>query len=260
MLEVLIVDEADRLKTVDMLSQLAMQEHILDIELVHRSTSRGHQVEYVANRAWFNDRGESLVKVDPLSLLEATHNPTRLESLQCAIGIDLVFKEPLARNHIGTTRLRHQCPCLVVLQGPTFIFHRVMPIRITMSSVNQGWHRWWRGDDGGGITGVRLPYAITGMGDHVVTGSCRSRDVWWHRRSGEDVAVTGTSVGFEGCSSRRVACGGTSGSGGLGHGSSGVSWATGRGVATCGAAASCCAGFRHGRRADGKSTTLGGGV
>jgi hypothetical protein len=66
---------------------------------------------------------------------------------------------------------------------------------------------------------------------------------------GEDVVGMGIGVGGEGCSSQwasgSIACGGTSGYGGLGCGSGGTAWTVGGGVATCGATTSCCAGFRH---------------
>jgi hypothetical protein len=45
-------------------------------------------------------RGEGLVEVNPLSLLETAHNPVHVLVLQHAIRLDLVLEEPLVIDDI----------------------------------------------------------------------------------------------------------------------------------------------------------------
>ena len=107
------VDEAGRLKAVDLLGECAMEEGVGDVKLVHRPTARCSEGEHRANRCWLDDRRERLAVVDAGVLAEAAHDPPGLVPLQHAVGVHLVLEEPLVGDEVGTRRPRHQRPCSV---------------------------------------------------------------------------------------------------------------------------------------------------
>lgn len=56
MVGVFFVDEAGGLMAVDAFGKFAVEECILDVELVHRPSSNGGEVEHSADRRWFDNR------------------------------------------------------------------------------------------------------------------------------------------------------------------------------------------------------------
>jgi hypothetical protein len=59
------VDEARRLLTIDLLVKIAVEEGILDVELMNRPGSRDGDAEDDADRGGLDDGAEGLVEVDP---------------------------------------------------------------------------------------------------------------------------------------------------------------------------------------------------
>ena len=53
---VFFVDEAGWLMAVDAFSKFTVEECVLDVELVHRPSSNGGEVEQSADRHWFDNR------------------------------------------------------------------------------------------------------------------------------------------------------------------------------------------------------------
>lgn len=124
------IDVAYGLLTVDTLRELAVQECILDIELMHRPATGSREREDNADGAWFNDRGEGLVEVDPRSLVEAADNPPSLASFQRPIRIKLVFKNPLAGDDVRAWWSGNKIPRPVALESCELFLHRVEPSRV----------------------------------------------------------------------------------------------------------------------------------
>jgi hypothetical protein len=67
--------------------------------------------------AQFDDRGECLIKVDPLLLLEAVDYPSSFATFQGSIRVELVLEQPLAGDDVDARRSRNECPCGVILEG-----------------------------------------------------------------------------------------------------------------------------------------------
>lgn len=64
------VDEAKRLLTVHGLGKGAMQECILDVQLVDEPTATNNDGEYCSNGGWLDDRAECLIVVEALGCCE----------------------------------------------------------------------------------------------------------------------------------------------------------------------------------------------
>jgi hypothetical protein len=60
--------------------------------------------------ARLDDMEESMVEVDPLSLLESSNNPSSLSALQCVVRIEFILEEPFARADVGAWWYRYECP------------------------------------------------------------------------------------------------------------------------------------------------------
>ena len=88
------VDEARRLLTLDLLVKIAMEEGILDVELVERPGARYREAEDDADRGRLDDGAECLVKVDPRLLREAANHPSRLVAGEAAIRVEFVLEDP----------------------------------------------------------------------------------------------------------------------------------------------------------------------
>jgi hypothetical protein len=98
-----------------LLGQLTVQKCFLNVELVDRTPSRCRQVEHVADGAWFDDRGEGLIEVKPLSLREATHNSSCLAAFHL-VGVELILEESLAGDDdVDTAWSGYECPRAVVV-------------------------------------------------------------------------------------------------------------------------------------------------
>jgi hypothetical protein len=86
------VDEAGGLAAVDCLRQSAVEEGILDIELMDRLVTGEGEGEDGANSGELDDRDEGLVVVHSGALCEAPKDPTCLVAVEGAIRGQLVAK------------------------------------------------------------------------------------------------------------------------------------------------------------------------
>jgi hypothetical protein len=134
------VDKSGRLLAVDNLVESAMEEGILDVKLTDGPGARDSNVEDKPNGGGLDDGAESLIVVDAGTLEEAAKNPARLAPSQGAVGVKLVMKDPLAGDHVGAGRARHERPCVVVDEGLVLIGHSSAPERILMSLASRGRH------------------------------------------------------------------------------------------------------------------------
>jgi hypothetical protein len=101
------VDEPGGLAAVDSIRQSAVEESILNIELMDRSIPGEGEGEDDANDGEFDDRVEGLVVVHSGVLGEATKDPTGLVAVEGAVRGQLVPKEPVVDDHVGAWWTRH---------------------------------------------------------------------------------------------------------------------------------------------------------
>ena len=107
------VNKPHRLAAVDCLSEKAMQEGILDVELMHGPPAGESQREHRADTSRLHHWAEGLVVVNTGALSEAPENPTSLVPLKSAVSTALVSPNPIADDDVGARQTRHQIPCLV---------------------------------------------------------------------------------------------------------------------------------------------------
>ena len=72
------VDKANGLLTVDLLRQVAMEEGVGDVHLMHQPRARSGEVQNRADRARFDNRGKRIREVDTRALPKAAHDPAAL--------------------------------------------------------------------------------------------------------------------------------------------------------------------------------------
>jgi hypothetical protein len=113
MLEASRVDEAGGLATVDDLGELVVEKGVLDVKLASLPFKGERDGEDDVDRGRFHNRTERLVKVNALLLREAAKHPTCFVAVERAIRLQLVVKDPLARDDIGFPRRRHEIPSVV---------------------------------------------------------------------------------------------------------------------------------------------------
>jgi hypothetical protein len=143
------VHEPRRLTAVDGLGEGAVQEGVLDVELVNWPGASKGQREHRADGGRLHNRAEGLIVVDSGALSESSKDPASLVPLQGTIGLSLVRPDPLAGDDVGAGRTGHQIPCLVGDE------RRVLLLRPTPVGVQQG------GADGGGY---RRNLRVSGRG------------------------------------------------------------------------------------------------
>jgi hypothetical protein len=88
------VDKARRLLAVDDLVKSAMEEGILDVELVDRPGTGDGDAEDDANRGLSDHEAESLIEINPGLLREPANNPASLVTCKAAVRSKLVLEEP----------------------------------------------------------------------------------------------------------------------------------------------------------------------
>jgi hypothetical protein len=141
------VNKAGGLSVVDCLGKSAMQEGILDVELVNWPVSGESQAEDGADGGGLHNWTESLIEVNTRVLGEATENPARFVPIQGTIGPHLVLEDPLAGDDVGTRRARNESPSVVVDESLELIVHRRAPVWIVQGPTIS--RRYW--GDGGGM-------------------------------------------------------------------------------------------------------------
>jgi hypothetical protein len=78
-----------------------MEENVLDVELVDRPISRESKRQDGENSHMLHNGVESLIIIDAGTLHEPVKNSTGLVPLECPVGLELVFEDPLASDNIG---------------------------------------------------------------------------------------------------------------------------------------------------------------
>jgi hypothetical protein len=118
------------LATVDTLGELAVEEGVLDVELASLPFKGDHNEEDDADRGRFDNRTERLVEVNALLLREIMKHPACFVAVERAIGLQLVAKDPLARDDVGVPRRRHKIPSVIVEERTIVLGHSLEPIGI----------------------------------------------------------------------------------------------------------------------------------
>jgi hypothetical protein len=103
---------------------MTMEESIGDIHLVNGPAARHGEMEHGANGHGLDNRSERVSEVDTGTLMKATNDPTRLMSVEGAIRMELVLKDPLPSDDVGVAGSWNKLPCLVVmLQCVELVLH-----------------------------------------------------------------------------------------------------------------------------------------
>jgi hypothetical protein len=130
MLEASRVDEAGGLTTIDDLGELAVEEGVLDIELASLPFKGERNGENDADRGRFDNRTEHLIEVNALLLREIAKHPACFVAVEGAIGLQLVAKDPLARDDVGVLRRRREIPSVVAEESTILLGHSLEPLGI----------------------------------------------------------------------------------------------------------------------------------
>jgi hypothetical protein len=89
-----------------------------------------------ANCSRLHNRVESLILINAWTLLEPVKNPTGLVPLECPIGLELVFEDPLVDDNICATGAWNQVPSTIGLEdGILFLCSRPL-MRISKGGPN----------------------------------------------------------------------------------------------------------------------------
>ena len=90
------VEEAGWLLAEDRLGEVAVQEGVLDVQLVDRPVGGDGEGEHDTDGGRLDDGRERLAKVDAGLLREAAKNPTCLVPCQRSIRVQFVSEDPFA--------------------------------------------------------------------------------------------------------------------------------------------------------------------
>jgi hypothetical protein len=135
------VHEPHRLTAVDSLGEGAVQEGVLDVELVKWPGAREGQREHRVDGGRLHNRAEGLIVVDSGALSEALKNPASLVPLQGTIGPPLVRPDPLAGDDVGAGWTGHQIPRLVGDERHVLLLHLPTPVGVQQGSADGGGYR-----------------------------------------------------------------------------------------------------------------------
>jgi hypothetical protein len=132
------IGETRGLAAVDSLSEGAMEEGILHIELLNWPVMGDSSGEHHIHGGWFHNWAESLVIVDSGALSETPKDPTSLVAIKGPVSVELVCEDPFAGDDIGALRLWNKVPYSITHQGPVLILHSRAPIGIDEGSADGG--------------------------------------------------------------------------------------------------------------------------
>jgi hypothetical protein len=107
-----------------------VEERVLDVQLVDRPRTRDGDAEDNSNRCRFDSQAKGLVIVDAMLLGEAADDPVCLVAGEGAIGVVLMFENPLAGDDFGTGRTRYEPLGVVVDQRLELFGHGHPPVGI----------------------------------------------------------------------------------------------------------------------------------
>jgi hypothetical protein len=137
------IDETRGLAAVDSLSEGAMEEDILHIELLNRPVMGDSSGEHRAHGGRFHNRAESLVVVNSGALSETPKDPASLVAIEGPVSAELVREDLFASDDVGALRSWNKVPGPITHQGPVLILHSYAPIGIGEGSADGGRDRGW---------------------------------------------------------------------------------------------------------------------
>jgi hypothetical protein len=130
------IGETRGLAAVDSLSEDAMEEGILHIELLNRPIMGDSSGEHRAHGGQFHNRAESLIVVDSGALSETPKDPASLVAIEGPVSAKLVREDPFAGDDVGALRSWNKVPCPITHQGLVLILHSHAPIGIGEGSAD----------------------------------------------------------------------------------------------------------------------------
>jgi hypothetical protein len=101
------VTEASDLRVVDDLRECAMEEGILDAELLHEPTPGYSQSQHSSDGGRLDNGVEGLIIVHPKALSEPLKDPTCLVPVKTTILLELVLEDPIVGDNIDPRRSRN---------------------------------------------------------------------------------------------------------------------------------------------------------
>jgi hypothetical protein len=118
---------------VNLLTQLSIEECVLNIKLRHRPVSNRSNSKKSAYSGHTSHRGKGLIIVTAVLLLKATSHKTRFIVLKRSIKAGLNFIEPLTRDRTNTGRGRNKIPGASALKRSNLLSHGKLPFRMMLS-------------------------------------------------------------------------------------------------------------------------------
>jgi hypothetical protein len=119
---------------VNLLTQLSIEECVLNIKLRHRRVSNRSDGKKSAHSGHMSHRGKKgLIIVTAVLLLKATSHKTRFIALKRSIRAGLNFIDPLTRDRTNTGRGRNKIPGASALKRSNLLSHGKLPFRMTLS-------------------------------------------------------------------------------------------------------------------------------
>jgi hypothetical protein len=104
------IGETRGLAAVDSLSEGAMEEGILHIELLNRPVMGDSSGEHRAHGGRFQNWVESLVVVNSGALSETPKDPASLVAIESPVSAELVHEDPFASDDVGALRSWNKVP------------------------------------------------------------------------------------------------------------------------------------------------------
>jgi hypothetical protein len=137
------IGETHGLAAVDSLSEGAMEEGILHIELRNWPVMGDNSGEHRAHGGQFHNRAESLVVVNSGALSETPKDPACLVVIEGSVSAKLVCEDLFTSDDVGALRSWNKVPGPITHQGPVLILHSCAPIGIGEGSMDGGRNRGW---------------------------------------------------------------------------------------------------------------------
>jgi hypothetical protein len=135
------IGETRGLAAVHSLSEGAMEEGILHIELLNWPVMRDSSGEHHVHGGWFHNWVKSFIVVDSGVLSETPNDLASLIAIEGPISAELVREDPFASDDVGALRSWNKVPCPITHQGPVLILHSHAPIGIDEGSADGGQDR-----------------------------------------------------------------------------------------------------------------------
>src|SRR6266540_3990714 len=109
---------------------MTVKESVLHVQLMNGPGVGGGDAKDDTYRGRLDDQAERLVVVDAVLLREAPNYPASFVAGKRTIGVEFMFKSPLARNHVSVGRSRDETPHPIVDQCSELDGHGKSPIGV----------------------------------------------------------------------------------------------------------------------------------